>query len=422
MPLRPHLPSSPVAAAEQEAVSLDDTLKRASKKLPAESVEQRLIRFSGLPKSGPKVLFFTGGSALNPLSEALTRFTHNSCHLVTPFDSGGSSAQLRKAFDMPAVGDLRSRMLALANRDTPAAQSLYRLAHERLSTEQSPEALLDIVEALATGQHPLIQAVPNPLKILMQSYIAMFLRAMPKDFDLRDASIGNLILAGGFLDNKGELEPIIELLAKVLGLRGSVNTVCDAPYHLGVQLEDGRTLLGQHRFTGKQAGPIDSAISSMWITKHCSENQPAMVMASQTALAEIKTAELICFPPGSFYSSIMANLLPRGVGRTIADNPCPKVFVPNLGKDPEQHDMSLHDCILRLLRCLQADIQGERPETSRLLNYVLIDSDHSRYRGSISKNLFAALGVTLIERPLVTEDSAPYYDPDKLSEALLSLM
>ena len=61
----------------------------------------RLARFARAPELGPKVLFFSGGSALNPLSRRLINYTHNSIHLITPFDSGGSSAVLRKAFGMP---------------------------------------------------------------------------------------------------------------------------------------------------------------------------------------------------------------------------------------------------------------------------------------------------------------------------------
>ena len=44
-----------------------------------------------LPALGPRLVFFTGGTALRGLSRSLTRYTHNSVHLVTPFDSGGSS-------------------------------------------------------------------------------------------------------------------------------------------------------------------------------------------------------------------------------------------------------------------------------------------------------------------------------------------
>ena len=51
----------------------------------------RVERCARLPELGPKVLFFSGGTALRDVSRRLKRYTHNSIHLITPFDSGGSS-------------------------------------------------------------------------------------------------------------------------------------------------------------------------------------------------------------------------------------------------------------------------------------------------------------------------------------------
>ena len=71
----------------------------------------RISRYFKAPELGPDILFFSGGSALNGVSRVLKKHTYNSTHLITPFDSGGSSAKLRQAFDMPAIGDLRSRLI-----------------------------------------------------------------------------------------------------------------------------------------------------------------------------------------------------------------------------------------------------------------------------------------------------------------------
>ena len=65
----------------------------------------RISRYQKIPELGPRILFFSGGTALTGLSRELKKFTHNSIHFVSPFDSGGSSAKLRHAFDMPAIGD-----------------------------------------------------------------------------------------------------------------------------------------------------------------------------------------------------------------------------------------------------------------------------------------------------------------------------
>src|SRR5690606_24138834 len=74
----------------------------------------RVGRAERAPELGPRIVFFSGGSALRPLSRALKRYTHNSSHLITPFDSGGSSAEIRRAFNMLSLGDLRNRLVALA--------------------------------------------------------------------------------------------------------------------------------------------------------------------------------------------------------------------------------------------------------------------------------------------------------------------
>ena len=92
--------------------------------------------------TGPRPLFFSGGTALRRLSQELVHYTHNSVHIITPFDSGGSSAKLRRAFHMPAVGDLRNRLLALADRSPSGDPAMCRLAASRFPATGDAERLL----------------------------------------------------------------------------------------------------------------------------------------------------------------------------------------------------------------------------------------------------------------------------------------
>ena len=71
----------------------------------------RMELFRRIPELGPKILFFSGGTALRGVSAELVYYTHSSIHIITPIDSGGSSAVLRDAFGMPAIGDIRNRYL-----------------------------------------------------------------------------------------------------------------------------------------------------------------------------------------------------------------------------------------------------------------------------------------------------------------------
>ena len=103
------------------------------------------------PESGPRVLFFSGGTALGPIAAELSRFTRNAVHVITTFDSGGSSAELRRVFGMPAVGDIRARIMALADRSVPGNAETIALLGYRLPTDAAPEALRRELAALAAG-------------------------------------------------------------------------------------------------------------------------------------------------------------------------------------------------------------------------------------------------------------------------------
>ena len=64
-------------------------------------------------------------------------------------------------------------------------------------------------------------------------------------------------------------------------------------------------------------------------------------------------ADFICHPRGSQYSSLIANLLPKGVGAAISSADCPKIFIPNTGSDPEQNGMTLTGMVRTLIKLLK---------------------------------------------------------------------
>lgn len=385
----------------------------------------RIRRCQKTPELGPRLLFFSGGSALNGLSKNLQHYTHNSIHLVTPFDSGGSSAKLRDAFYMPAIGDLRSRLMALADDSVLGHPEVYRLFQHRLPVDSPPWELNQRLMALADGSDPLMRDIANPMRKLIRHQLGYFCAAKPKDFDLRGASIGNLILAGGYLNNHHNLDPIIFLFSKLVHVRGTVRAIVNRDYHLAAELENGETVLGQHRMTGKEEPPTTSPIVRLGLSEQRDTHVPVTAQLRDINRQLIHSAELICYPPGSFYSSLIANLLPAGVGQAIRDNANPKVFIPNTGIDPEQLGMSLERQLETLIDQLRLDT-GDAATTSELLNFVLLDSERGDYTSDDSiaelANRWAERGVTMIDTRLISESSAPYYDNDLLACALLSLV
>ena len=381
----------------------------------------RLARYRKAPELGPRVLFFSGGTALRTLSQRLIEYTHNSIHIITPFDSGGSSAEIRRAFHMPAVGDVRNRLMALADRSVHGNPAIYELFSHRLPKDRDPGALAETLDAFIHGKVRLVREVPDPMRKIIRNHLGYFRVQMPEDFDLRGASIGNLILAGGYFMNNRHIDPVIYLFSKLAEVRGTVRPVVARDLHLCAGLADGRQVLGQHNLTGKETAPLASPIRSLRLCRSLDDPAPADASIRDKVKELIREAELICFPMGSFYTSLLATLLPGGVGEAIAANDCPKVFVPNPGPDPEMLGLSLYGAVKALLAVLQSTCPVETPR-DRLLNCVLLDSRRGAYPRPLEADKIRRFGVEVLDLPLVAAESAPLVDDSLLIQALLSLV
>lgn len=378
----------------------------------------RISRYEKNPELGPRILFFSGGSALNDISRTLKSYTHNSIHLVTPYDSGGSSAVLRKAFDMPAIGDLRSRLMALADESVLSQPDINRLFSYRFGQEDNA-TLQNRLQRLIDGEDELTAAISNPMRAIICNHLGYFANAMPSNFDLQGASIGNLILCGGYLNNHRHLDPIIFLFSQLVSARGTVRAITEDNYHLVVELEDGEKIVGQHLFTGKETGPLQKRIDRLSLAETLETRRSTHSQLERASRRLIEQAELICFPPGSFYSSLMANLLPAGVGRAVHANRSPKVFIPNRGQDPEQWGMNLGSQIDTLLSYLKQDELADCPD-NELINFILLDTRLPGIKEQIPYDRLEKSGIQVIDTPLTDHPDDTRYNSQLLVEALLS--
>ncbi|WP_425049249.1 GAK system CofD-like protein [Psychromarinibacter sp. S121] len=376
----------------------------------------RVARAESAPHLGPRILFFSGGSALNGISRRLKHYTFNSMHLITPFDSGGSSQVLRQAFDIPAVGDLRSRLMALADETVLGQPDVYALFSHRLPKDGDQKALRAEVARMVQGKHPLLSAIAKPMRQLIQTQLARFADEVPDDFDYRNASIGNLILAGGYLGNGRALEPVLFLMSKMVDVRGTVRAIVDENLQLGVELQDGRRIVGQRQISGKEVAPLDSPIARLFLSDGDTELSADAVPLPKRNRRLIEQAEVICYPPGSLFSSVIANLLPAGVGRAVAKRRVPKVYLPSLGKDPEALGHDLAGQIGAILTPLLRDA-GPKASPRDLVSHVLCDT-------SLPPDDCAKVekvhGIPCVRLPLAAEGETRY-DVDAVSRVLVSL-
>lgn len=383
----------------------------------------RLARLERAPDVGPRLLFFSGGTALRELSRELIRYTHNSIHLITPFDSGGSSAHLRRAFDMLAVGDLRNRLMALADQSLHGNPEIFDLFDFRLPADESPSSLERWLRDMVSGDRPRVARIPTPMREIVRRHLRVFHRAKPDEFDLGRASIGNLVLTGGYLNHERTIDPVLYLFSRLVEVRGTVRPVVNVDLHLAAELESGETVVGQHRITddGRERGGNgpESPIRRLRLVESLEEPRRAEIDLERRSRELIGQADLICYPMGSFFTSVIASLLPMGTGAAVADRDVPKVYLPNTGEDPEQRGHSLPDAVRILSEHLRRS-GADDAEIEDLLHFVLVDASRSGYSENELREV-EELGVEVIDTRLVTSSSAPYLDGERLARVLASM-
>jgi CofD-related protein of GAK system len=166
------------------------------------------------------------------LSRKIIEYTYNSVHILTPFDSGGSSAVIREAFDMLAVGDIRNRIMALADKSVRGNPVIFDLFAYRLPKDADQAQLRQRVCNMVEGRDELVRRILNPMRQIIRSHLRLFYENMPDDFDLRGACIGNLILTGGFLGHERHIDPVVYTFSKLVEARGDVCAMSNRDLHM----------------------------------------------------------------------------------------------------------------------------------------------------------------------------------------------
>jgi CofD-related protein of GAK system len=393
---------------------------------------------------GGPVLFFSGGSAIKDIVRALADLTPSSIHVLTTFDSGGSSAELRRTFKLPGIGDLRLRLVSLADYSDPAVARACRLFEQRFPARGERDFLLAEWEKLLSGTHPWLEGLSAEFTEMTLSALSGLNRIMPADFDLRGAALGNLILAADYLAGESRsLRATLERFSVRFKARGLILPVCEEAANLAVILDSGRIISGQHRFTGKgevrgraetgrngrssgqRQGRLRERIRKLF---YCfgalpedrpgeEETLPIRLECSPELPGLLRKAAVICYPPGSFYSSVLANIQLAGVGRAVTASPGHKIYIPNPGPDPETLGLTLRDEVEEVLRALLEDAPGRRPDEA--LNYLLIDGSAGIYNGGVPVEWCRKRGIEIIDynftRPAGPGENFPPADPVRSS-------
>ena len=315
---------------------------------------------------GIRVVALGGGTGLpavlRGLKRALPEAGATLTGVVTVTDDGGSSGRLRRDYKVLPMGDIRNCLVALSENE-PLMSRLFQYRYRGRD---------------GLGGH----------------------------------SVGNLILTA-LSDCCRSYLKAIETSGQVLAIRGRILPSTLENVALRARLANGRTIRGESRIS-RNGAAIDR------ITTDPPGPRPA-----PGVLAAIREADLIVIGPGSLFTSLIPNLLVRGVARAIARSRAARVLVGNLMTQPGETDgFSAADHLQALLRIAGAGLVDYYLANARPAHPSL----RRRYarQGAMAilpePGPIRALGVVPLERDLLREDFAQRkirHHEGKLARALL---
>jgi CofD-related protein of GAK system len=343
------------------------------------------------------LVFFSGGSALTGLARILAESGLHAAHILSVFDNGGSAGRLREACGGIAIGDIRKRLIAIGDRSTAPSRRVIEVLEARLPAHGSALAARVMVEGLACGTSEMLRGVAPQTAAEISHALERLLATIPADFEWRDASIGNLILAGRYRQS-GDWGSVLTWAHSAVSACGSVLPVSTESAHLGARLANGRGVRGQSALTDETT-PIESPIDTLALYQtHQLSEVPASISAYDPTLRAIETGRAIVYSWGSFYTSIVCSLLVRGIVSALAANRAPKVLLLNPFIDAETAGKQPRAFVEELLRYGDG---ANGNQAGRLVTHVLA----LRVAGAPKRGLYdvhhraqlESLGVQVVE-------------------------
>jgi uncharacterized cofD-like protein len=279
--------------------------------------------------------------------------------IATVADNGGSSGKLRATYHLPAPGDVRNCLLAMAGGDAPLAD-VFNFRFERGS-------------------------------------------------EFAGHSLGNLILTA-LTELEGDFAKAVARVGRLLAIRGQVLPSTAQNVTLQAELSDGTLIDGESRIPG-----VHGSIRRLRL-------QPSEARALPEAVEALERADLIVIGPGSLYSSLVAVLLVHGLPEAIARSRARVVLVMNLMTEPGETDrhtgvdhliavrrhaptIPIHDVLVNV-----APISPERLARYAARGAAPVTPDLS---------LLKALGHRVVESDLLAAGDSIKHDSGKLARTLL---
>lgn len=444
---------SPTGLSALHVPSTQDS-RRASRDpailLPASSPTQSALANS----IEPALVVFSGGTAFNSVAGQMRDLTTRVAHVLPVSDDGGSTAEIVRVLGGPAVGDIRSRCLRLADDSNEEARAVKKLLGHRLHAHDS-EAARREWQDLVEGQHELWSGMSDPYKHTIRAFLVHFhcaiLRHSSERFNFRNASVGNFFFAGARVFLRS-LEAAIFLFSRVARIpEGSLvmPAICtEGVITLGAELEGHAVIRGQNNIShppsgcgsvdkGSSGPPLPAPIRRVLYLSSEGTHQEAEVFPSvnPAVITEVGSADGIIFAMGSLYTSICPALVLTGIGEAVAaKSTAPKLLLLNGSHDRETGTspsgnaggMTASEVVHALTDALNRR-HSPRPHhqlfhsPTEYVTHVITPAGGAL---RIDRDQLVAIGITrIIEVESVRDGAArAMYDPDALIETISAIL
>lgn len=315
---------------------------------------------------GPKIVVIGGGTGISTIIRGLKQYSSNITTVVTVSDDGGGSGLLRNDLGILPPGDIRNCILALADTE-PLMKDLLQYRFDEGS--------------------------------------------------LKGQSFGNLFLAAmnGISTN---FEDAVRKMSDVLAVRGKVLPVTTENVTLCATLEDGYVIKGESNI-GKHNDLHVGKIRNVWLN-------PDNVEPVGEVLSAIKEADIIILGPGSLYTSVIPNLLIKGVCKAIKESNALKTYICNVMTQPGETDgYRVSEHISAIEDHAYEGIVDYCIVNTQVIPAILeekYDKDTSK-PVKIDENTLTTKGIKLIKGDFVAiENNLIRHNADKLSKVIINLI
>ena len=324
---------------------------------------ETLITEKRLLVKGPKIVVIGGGTGLSTMLRGLKYYTSNITAIVTVGDDGCGSGALREDLGLLPPGDIRNCILALADTE-PLMEDLlqYRFTEGRLK-----------------GQ-----------------------------------SFGNLFLAAmdGVSDN---FVGAVQKMSSVLAVTGKVLPVTLDDMKLMAQLDNGNVVEGESDIP-EEAFKQKSKINRLMIV-------PEDAKPLEEALQAIKDADAIVMGPGSLYTSVIPNLLVKGIVSEIKKSSAYKIYISNVMTQPGETDgFKVYDHIKVLKKYGGKDIVDCVIANNGSISYDMKKKykDKNSDIVTIDRDKLKDFGIEIVEKNLIKVSKGTIkHDSDYLAQVLV---